>query len=105
MYCKHPVLSVPLSNEGKPSKPSVYDYNRVVRWEGLYPAARVLFIFYSVRSLRLFRLFDGHETLHHQQRATAAEKQSDTLNEESEVQDWKCNLEERDQNNPSDLLA
>lgn len=74
VYCKHPVLSVPLSNEGKPSKPSVYDYNRVVRWEGLYRAARVLFICYSVRSLRLFRVFNGHEYLQHQQRATAVEK-------------------------------
>lgn len=41
VYYKHPVPSVPLSNEGKHSEPSVYDYNRVVKWEGLYRAAKV----------------------------------------------------------------
>lgn len=40
---------MPLSDEGKHSKPSVYDNNRVVMWEGLYQAARAtkfLFFFF-----------------------------------------------------------
>ena len=37
--CKHPVPSVPLSNEGKHSEPSVDHNNGVVRCEGLYQAS------------------------------------------------------------------
>lgn len=54
-HYKHPVLSVPLSNEGKHSKPSVYDYNRVVKREGLYQADRVL----EVKSCSFLQTLSG----------------------------------------------
>lgn len=67
--CKHPVLFVPLSNEGKHSEPSVDHNNGVVRCEGLYQASegsggpvQFLFLFfYSVRSPRRFQLFDWRD--------------------------------------------